>query len=51
MLPDLLNWKKFHSELVKLTDVFESNSYPESFINNSFKKFPDNKHRIQEKYQ
>ena len=29
--------------------VFKSNSYPENFMNNCFKTFLDNKHRIQEK--
>ena len=43
------DWTKFHLELVKLTDVFKNNSYPENFINNSFKVFLDNKYRIQEK--
>ena len=42
------DWTKFHFELVKLRDVFKSNGYPEKFINNSFKVFLDNKHRIQE---
>ena len=28
--------------------VFQNNSYPENFINNCFKTFLDNKHRIQE---
>ena len=46
---DLPRWTKFHSELVKLMDVFKSNGYPEKFINNCFKTFLDNKHRIQEK--
>ena len=27
------DWTKFHSELVKLTDVFKNNGYPEKFIN------------------
>ena len=40
---------KFHLELVKLTDVFKNNGYPENFINNCFKVFLDNKYRIQEK--
>ena len=35
--------------MVKLKDVFKSNSFPENFINNCFKTFLDNKHRIQEK--
>ena len=30
-------------------DVFKSNRYPENFINNCFKMFLENKHRIQEK--
>ena len=30
-------------------DVFKSNGYPENLINNCFKTFLDNKHRIQEK--
>ena len=38
-----------HLELVKLMDVFKSNGYPENFINNCFKTFLDNKHRVQEK--
>ena len=42
------DWTKFHLELVKLTDVFTSNSYPENFIKNYFKTFLDNKLRIQE---
>ena len=42
------DWTKFHLELVKLTNVFENNSYPENFINNFFKVFLDNKYRIQE---
>ena len=43
------DWTKFHLELVKLTDVFKNNGYPENFINNCFKVFLDNKYRIQEK--
>ena len=43
------DWTKFHLELVKLTDVFKSNSYSENFINNCFKVFLDSKYRIQEK--
>ena len=43
------DWTKFHLELVKLTDVFKNNGYPENFINNYFKVFLDNKYRIQEK--
>ena len=35
-------WTKFHLELVKLTDVFKNNGYPENFINNCFKVFLDN---------
>ena len=35
--------------MVKLTDVFKNNGYPENFINNCFKVFLDNKYRIQEK--
>ena len=42
-------WTKFHLELIKLTDVFKSNGYPENFINNCFKEFLDKKYRIQEK--
>ena len=30
-------------------DVFKGNDYPENFINNYFKSFLENKHRIQEK--
>ena len=30
-------------------DAFKSNDYPENFISNCFKTFPDNKHRIKEK--
>ena len=37
------------SRLVKLMDVFKSKVYPENSINNSFKTFLDNKHRMQEK--
>ena len=33
------DWTKFHLELVKLMDVFESNGYPGNFINNCFKIF------------
>ena len=43
------DWTKFHLELVKLTDVFKNNGYPENFNNNCFKVFLDNKYRIQEK--
>ena len=43
------DWTKFHLELVKLTDVFKNNGYPENFINNCFKVFLDSKYRIQEK--
>ena len=43
------DWAKFHLELVKLTDVFKNNGYPENFINNCFKVFLDNKYKIQEK--
>ena len=35
--------------MVLTLDVFNSNGYPENFINNCFKTFLDNKHRIQEK--
>ena len=42
-------WTKFHLELVKLIDVFKSNSYPENFINNYFKVLLVNKYRIHEK--
>ena len=42
------DWTKFHFELVKLMNVFKSNGYPETFINNLFKTFLDNKHRIKE---
>ena len=30
-------------------DIFKYNGYPENFINDCFKVFPDNKYRIQEK--
>ena len=43
------DWTKFHLELVKLTDVFKNNGYPENFINNCSKVFLDNKYKIQEK--
>ena len=43
------DWTKFHLELVKLTDAFKNNGYPENFINNCFKVFLDNKYRIEEK--
>ena len=43
------DWTKFHLELVKLTDVFKNNGFPENFINNCFKVFLDNKYKIQEK--
>ena len=43
------DWTKFQLELVNLIDVFNNNGYPENFINNHFKVFPDNKYRIQEK--
>ena len=43
------DWTMFHLELVKLTDVFKNNGYPENFINNYFKVFLDKKYRIQEK--
>ena len=43
------DWTKFHLELVKLTDVFKNNGYPENFINNCFKVLLDNKYRIQER--
>ena len=42
------DWIKFHLELVKLTDVFKNNDYPENFINNCFKVLLDNKYKIQE---
>ena len=41
------DWTKFKLELVKLMDAFKSNGYPENFMNNCFKRFLDNKHRIQ----
>ena len=44
-----LDWTKFHLELVKLIDIFKNNGYPENFINNLFKVFPDNKYRVREK--
>ena len=43
------DWTKFHLELVKLTDVFKNNGYPENFINNCFKVFLDKKYRAREK--
>ena len=43
------DWTKFHLELVKLTDVFKNNGYPENFINNCFKVFLSNKYRVREK--
>ena len=43
------DWTKFHSKFYKLMDVLKSNGYPGNFMNNSFKTFLDNKHRIQEK--
>ena len=43
------DWTKFHLELIKLMNVFESNGCPENFINNCLKTFLDNKHRIQKK--
>ena len=42
-------WTKFHLELVKLTDVFKNNGYPENFINICFKVFLDSKYKVQEK--
>ena len=39
-------WQIFKSALVYL---FKSNDYPESFINNCFKAFLGNKHRMKEK--
>ena len=30
------DWTKFHIELIKLMDVFNSNDYPDNFINNCF---------------
>ena len=39
------DWTKFYLEL----DVFKSKGYSDNFINNFFKIFLDNKHRIQEK--
>ena len=43
------DWNKFPLKLIKLMNVFKSNDYPENFINNCFKIFLENKHRIQEK--
>ena len=43
------DWTKFHLEFIKLMDVFKSNSYHENFINNYFKVFLDNKHKVPEK--
>ena len=43
------DWTKFHLELVKLTDIFKNNGYPENLTNNCFKMFLDNKYGIQEK--
>ena len=40
---------KIHFELVKSMDVFKSNGYPDNFINNRFRAFLNNEHRIQEK--
>ena len=39
------DWTKFYLEL----DVFKSKGYSDNFINNFFKTFQDNKHRIQGK--
>ena len=43
------DWTKFHLELVKLMDLFKSDSYTKNFINDCLKTFLDNKHRIQKK--
>ena len=43
------DWTEFHLELVKVTDVFKNNGYPENFINNRFKVFLDNKYWVREK--
>ena len=43
------DWTKFHLELVKLTDVFKNNGYPENFINNCFKVFLDNNYKVKRK--
>ena len=40
------DWINFHFELVKLMNVFKNNGYPENFINNGYKAFLENKHRI-----
>ena len=42
-------WIKFHLELVKLIDIFNSNGYPVDVINICFKVFLDKKYRIKEK--
>ena len=49
MFSDLLSRLSCTSELVMLMVIFKNNGYPENFINNCFKTFFDNKHRIQEK--
>ena len=49
MFRDLLRLEYFHLELVKVNGCFKSNDYPENFINNCFKKFLNDKYRIQEK--
>ena len=43
------NWTKFQLKLVWLTDIFKKNDSLGSLINNCFNRFPESKHRIQEK--
>ena len=43
------NWTKFHLKLVWLMNIFKKNGYPDNLTNNCFKRFLDNKHRIEEK--
>ena len=43
------DWTMFRLELVKLVGIFKINGYTDNFINNYFKMFLDNKHRIQGK--
>ena len=43
------NWTLFHNELQQLKEIFRKNEYPESFVDNCFKKFLDNAFQVRQK--
>ena len=43
------NWTLFHNELQQLKEIFRKNEYPESFVDNCFRKFLDNAYQTKQK--